>query len=365
MPSAPVDSPSRPTLAPADLARLITDCFAALSVPEEEIGMVAEALLEASLAGYDSHGLMRLPRYVQEVEEGLIRPGAPFARQKESPGSAWVDAGGGFGAVAATRAVTLACQKAAQVGVACVSVYNANDIGRLGSYLLEPARRGFVTVLMVNDSGGFASVAPPGGAARFFSTNPLAAGIPTGGDPLVLDFSTSMTAVGRLRMAANRGEPIPEGWVTDRAGEPVSDPARYFSEPEETFLLPLGGLLAGHKGFALQLLVEVLAGALSGAGVVTGVDSAREANAIFALALDPEHFVTRSLFTELVQQMVVALKQSPRLPHVTEILLPGERAARERQRRGLVGIPLDQPTRQALQATVERLGLTGSYPGLS
>lgn len=350
------------TVAAADLRNLMHDVFVSLGVAVDDVQIVADALLEASLSGYDAHGVMRVPRYAAELRAGKIAAQGAFTILRESAASAYVDAGQALGPVTASRAIDLACAKAAVTGIGCVSTKNSNDIGRLGSYLRKPALRGFITLLAVNDSGSFAAVAPHGGVERFFSTNPLAAGIPRGdAEPILIDISTSMTSVGKLRVASQRGETIPEGWLIDGQGEPVIEPSRYFSEPENVTLLPLGGMLAGYKGFALQLLVDVLAGALGGAGVSTGEDPGLEANAIFALAIDPDHFASRQNLIAMVESMVVGLEKSKTLPGVDAIRLPGQRAAEERQLRQANGIPLTPATRDALANTLAELGLLEKY----
>lgn len=348
---------------PADLLRnLMEEVFHAMDVPPADVRLVVDALLDASLSGYDAHGVMRVPRYVEELRQGISVAQGEFKILKESAGSAYVDAGRALGPVTATKAIALACEKAKTAGIGCVSTTNSNDIGRLGSYLWQPAKQGFLTVLVVNDSGGLPTVAPFGGSSRFFSTNPIGAGIPRGDEePIIIDMSTSMTSVGKLRVSAQRGDSIPEGWLIDGEGEPVVDPARFFTDPENVALLPLGGMLAGHKGFALQLLVDVLAGALGGAGVSTGEDPGLEANAIFALAIDPEHFVSLKTFTELVNQMVEGLGTVRTLPHVDAIRIPGERAAHERKTRQAQGIPLTLATRDALTEVLRSLDLLGKY----
>lgn len=343
------------------LRDLFDDVFRSLDVPDSEIRMVADALMEATLSGYNAHGVMRVPKYADQLQDGTIVAGAAFEIIRQTAASAYVDAGRGLGQVTATRAVNLACAKAADTGIGCVSTRNSNDIGRLGSYLFEPARSGFLSILVANDTGGLLSVAPHGGAERFFSTNPIAAGIPTDDEPIVIDMATAATSRGSLRMAANRDSHIAEGWLIDRQGQSVIKPDRFFKDPKNVALLPLGGLLCGHKGFALQLLVDVLAGAIGGAGTSTGHDSGIEANAMFTIAIDPEHFVSRSRFIEMVSDMVRALKTVNTLPGVDEIVIPGHRAARERRRRLELGIPLDSVTCQNLQSVLERLGIAGKY----
>jgi LDH2 family malate/lactate/ureidoglycolate dehydrogenase len=344
------------------LRNLMSDIFTALDVAPDDVEIVVDALMEATLSGYDAHGVMRVPRYADELRQGISAARGEFKILKESAASAYVDAGRALGPVTATRAVDLACEKAAVAGVGCVSTRNSNDIGRLGSYLRRPAQRGFLTLLMVNDSGGLPTVAPFGGVDRFYSTNPIAAGIPRGGaEPILIDISTAVTSVGRLRVGAQRGERVPDGWLIDRRGESVLDPARFFDEPENVAILPLGGLLAGHKGFALQLLVDVLAGALGGAGVSTGEEARLEANAIFALALDPQHFVSLTSFAGLVDQMVVGLGNVEALPGSEGVRIPGERAAQERQLRQANGIELTSATRDALAKTLLDLDLLDKY----
>lgn len=349
----------------SELQNLMSDVFTALDVAPNDVQIVVDALMDATLSGYDAHGVMRVPRYADELRKGLINACGEFKILKETASSAYVDAGQALGPVTATRAIDLACEKAAVTGIGCVSTKNSTDIARLASYLRQPAKRGFVTLLMVNDSGGLPSVAPFGGAARFFSTNPIAAGIPRGDEePILLDLSTAVTSVGRLRVAAQRGNPVPDGWLIDQQGQSVVDPARFFAEPEDVFLLPLGGMLAGHKGFALQLLVDVLAGALGGAGVATGEDPGFEANAIFALAIDPEHFASRQTFTALVDQMVAGLKSAKTLPGVDTIHIPGEGAAQERHLRQTHGIPLTAIVRDQLAALLLELNLGDQYKAI-
>jgi LDH2 family malate/lactate/ureidoglycolate dehydrogenase len=350
------------TIPVAVLHALMTDVFTAHDVTAEDARLVADALVEASLSGYDAHGVMRVPRYADDLRRGVIAPRGAFTILKETAASAHVNGGRALGPVTATRAVALACAKAAAVGVGCVSTCNSNDIGRLGSYLRAPAQQGFLVLILANDSGGLPTVAPHGGAARFFSTNPIGAGIPNGEEePIVIDMATSVASVGRVRMAAQRNATLPTDVLQDAAGKPVTDPARFFDAPDEVFLLPLGGATAGYKGFALQLLVDVLAGALGGAGVATGVDPGLEANALFVLALGPDHFAGGARFGDLVGALGAGLHATPPLPGVDAVRLPGERAAEERRRRAAEGIPLHATTLAELRRTLTDLGLAEKY----
>ncbi len=358
-------TPAGTVLPSARAHALMIDIFARLAVPEDECEIIATTLMEASLSGYDSHGIMRVPKYVDGIAAGTMMPGAEFKVVRQTAASALVDACFGLGPVTATRSMRLAGEKARQTGIGCVSTYNSNDVARLGSYVLEPAASGQLALLMVNDAGGGPSVVPWGGVQPFMSTNPIAAGIPRGGEaPIVIDVSTGTVAFGKLRMAANRGEAVPEGWLVDTEGRPTTDPNTFFADPQESALLPLGGLQTGYKGYALGMLVDILAGALGGAGCSTGDEIGREGNGIFLMVVDPARFGSSDAFTAAVDGLVAGIKSSRRGPGVDEITVPGERAARERAAREQDGIPVDGPTRARLRQITADNGLGGDYPML-
>ena len=337
------------------LRGLMGEIFARAGVPAEERVIVAEVLLEATMAGYLSHGIMRVPLYVEAIRRGRIHPGVRTRVLRRSASALHLDAGHGLGPVSATEAVGHATGMAAQSGVGCVSVVRAADVARLGSYVIEPARAGFVCLLLVNDAGGNPNVAPWGSTEPFLSTNPLAAGIPRrGAAPIVIDMSTSVAAAGRLKMLAAEGREAPEGWLIDEAGQPSTDPAAALDLPPRAALLPLGGLLAGHKGFALSLLVDVLAGALSGAGCSAGDLDSSDRNGLFVLAVDPEHFLGREGFLDRVEEYVRRLKGLRTAPGVEEVLVPGERAHRERERAMAEGLSLDRGIWEPVRALMER-----------
>ena len=346
----------------ARLASLMRDIFQGLQVPEQESALVAAILLEASLAGYDSHGIMRVPMYASGIRRGTIAAGAGMEVLHETPASALLDARYGLGPVAAVRAVELASERASEVGVGCVSIVNCNDVARLGGYVSKPAEAGLMAIMTVNDAGHGPDAAPWGGVDAVLSTNPIAAGIPwRQRSPVIIDVSTSVSSAGGLRMLRNQGKPAPEGWLVDEAGKPTCDAESFFDSPKRSALLPLGGQTAGHKGFALSLLVDVLAGALSGAGCSTGEAGDVDRNGVFVLVIDPEKFSSRDRFENIVSGFLETLKTSRRAPGVEEILIPGERAARERERRLREGIPVDGPTRQSIGELLTDLGLGDKY----
>jgi uncharacterized oxidoreductase len=306
---------------------------------------------------------MRIPMYVSGIQNGLMVPGVAMERLEETAASVHLDARHGLGPVAATEAVGLATSKAAQLGIGCVSLVNGNDLARLGGYLRQPAIEGFVVLMMVNDAGGNPVVAPWGGRSPFLSTNPLAAGIPWREQmPILIDMSTSVVAMGRMKMLAERGEAAPAGWAVDEHGEALIDPTAILAVPRTAALLPLGGDTAGHKGFALSMIVDLLAGGLSGAGCSTGQETGRDQNGVFVVAIDPAKFASRERFVDQVEALASGVKSSPKAPGVEEILMPGERAFRERQQRAQHGIPVTEATRAAFVEILDELGFASRFP---
>lgn len=334
------------------------DIFGRLDVPHEERRVIVETLMEASLSGYHSHGIMRASTYVDGIRLGTMKPGAPLTVLKDTPVTRHLDANFGMGPVTATAAIQQATTKAASNGIGCVSVVHANDVARLGSYMQAPALAGYVSILLVNDAGGNPAVAPWGGVEPFLSTNPLAAGIPWKDDcPIVIDISTSVAAAGKLKTLHAQNREAPAGWLIDRDGNPTTDVRVAPSLLPIHALLPLGGFVAGHKGFALSMLVDICAGALSGAGCSAGVVDDTERNGLFILVIDPDKFVGREVFKTLVEAYVDRLKRVKTMPGVEEILVPGERASRERIKRRREGIPIDRTIWEKVEAIMNELGI--------
>lgn len=352
--------PSDSILLPERMVRqAMHDVFGCMDVPLEERRVIVEMLMEASLSGYHSHGIMRVSTYVEGIRLGTMKPGAPLTVLKETPATGHLDANFGMGPVTAAEAIRQATAKAASNGIGCVSVIHANDVARLGSYMQAPALAGYVSVLMVNDAGGNPAVTPWGGAEPFLSTNPLAAGIPWKDDcPIVIDISTSVAAAGKLKTLHAQNREAPEGWLIDRDGNPTTEVRAASGLLPVHALLPLGGFVAGHKGFALSMLVDICAGALSGAGCSAGVVDDTERNGLFVLVVDPDKFVGRETFSSLVEAYVDGLKRVRTMPGVEEILVPGERASRERIKRRREGIPIDRTIWEKVEAIMNELGIS-------
>ncbi len=325
-----------PTIAPDQLEQFAKALLAAGGATDDEAACVAASLVGADLRGYGSHGVMRIPFYVQALATGEVVSQAELSILQRSASRIAADANWGFGQVQAARLAAELTTMAESEGVAVGTLLHCGHIGRLGQYCEAAAADNFVSMLMVNSHGAAVRVAPPGGKAPRLSTNPLAIGVPHDDEPLVLDFSTSATAEGKVRVLKIAGQKCPEGWIIDSDGRPTTDPNALYADPPGS-ILPMGGPQA-YKGFGLGLMIEVLTGALSGGLCAREVPYPKKGNCVFMMLLDPEAFGGADHFAAEVQQLVDYVRSCPRLNGVNRILLPGdpERAAlAERQARGI------------------------------
>ena len=334
--------------------------FAAAGASEEEADTVGARLVESNLLGHDSHGVIRIPQYLAAIEAGAVQPGAPLEITRETSASAVIDGHWGFGQVVASKAAAIAAWKAHSGGVAAVTVRNAYHIGRLGSYVEEMAADGLLAILLANAHGTGPCVVPWGGARGRLATSPLAVGIPTTSDslrgPMVLDITTSSVAEGKVRVKRNRGERVPDGWLQDAEGRPTNDPESLYGTPRGS-ILPFGGSGAAHKGYGLNVVVDLLAGALSGAGT-TGTPDARHGNAFFLMVLDIFQFIPAHDYYQMVDGLVSFVKSSAPMADFEEVLVPGEIELREREKRVEQGIFVEEETWQQIHACADTLGVS-------
>ncbi len=324
--------------------------FEAVGAPSHEALLTSQELATNSLMGHDSHGVMRVPEYLDLVKLGTIIPGARITVQQTSQTTAVVDCGHNFGPVGAHRAIEEAVRIAAEHRVACVIPRRCNHVARLGAYVQAAAEKNLIGLATCNSPVHGHFVLPWGGKEPRLATNPIAYAVPTGADPIVADFSTSVVPEGKIRFYRNEGKPLPPGGAVDAAGLPTTDAAAFYGPPRGS-LLPLGGA-AGHKGFALGLLVEILGSALAGLAcndpTVTG-------NGLCFVVIDPSAFVPIDRFKELVDQTVAYLKSSPPAPGFDEVLVPGELEFRTLRQRIVEGVPVDAVTWSAIMGHAEEL----------
>lgn len=333
--------------------------FQAAGARPEDSRVVVEALITSSLMGHDSHGVMRIPEYLEFIATATLDPLAELTVERTGPATAIVDCGLGFGAVGARRAMQEAIELAREQRTACVTTRRCTHVGRLGAWVEQAAEQGMIGIATCNSPKIGHHVLPWGGREGRLATNPIAYAVPTSGDPIVADFATSVAPEGKIRFYRHEGKAVPNGWILDAAGRPTNDPNAFYGPPKGG-ILPLGGA-AGHKGFALGLLVEILGSALSG---IPPQDPEFIGNGNCFLVIDPAAFCPLPVFRRMVDETVAYMKSSPPVPGVAEVLIPGELEFRSRRQRLQEGIPLDHVTRELMVHHGQRLGVDVS-PWLS
>lgn len=337
------------------LTDFVADIFQAAGVPERVAEEVAASLVASNLAGHDSHGVVRTMQYLGAVERGETDGDATPAITHETAVMATVDARRAFGQVAGSFAMQLAIDKARNAGIAAVALHNSSHVGRLGEWVEMAAAEGMIGLAFCNGGRSGGIVAPYGGAARRIGTNPIAAAVPLGDrPPFVLDFATSAVAEGKVRVARNSGKEIPTGWVLDKEGNPTTNPADLY---EGGMLLPA----AGHKGYSLALLIDLLGGMLTGGGSAPEAGSTMQSNGVLFIVLAVSAFRTPAEFAEEAQAMVDRIKATPLAPGFSAILLPGEPEQQTAAQRRANGVPLDDGSWTQMVAEAERLGV--AVPG--
>ncbi len=334
-----------PRYSPRAVAHLAETILIAAGAGDDEARAVAHYLMMSDLVGHASHGVLRVKQYVEQIRNGQIICRVEPRIVNEGPGFAVLEGGLGFGQVAAARATRCACEKATVQGIAIVALRNSAHVGRLGDWAELAAEMGCASFHFVNTLA-MPRVAPWGGREPRLSTNPLAWGMPVAGrEPIVVDLTTSVVAEGKVRLARNAGKSIPSGWIVDRAGRSSTDPAALY---EGGTLLPLGGLDAGHKGYALSLMVDLMAGALSGGGT-SGPSRNINCNNFTVIAIAPGQLAPDGSIADEAAHFADWIRSTSPADPERPVMLPGdiERAARARHLRD--GLPLDAGLMQALK----------------
>ena len=335
------------------LERLVSAIFQAAGSNADESQAVARHLVEANLVGHDSHGVIRIAPYVAWVREGKLVANREPRTLLAAGSIAVVDGQLGFGQVMARHATQLATTLAADHGIAAVALYNSGHVGRVGAWAAQAAAEGFIALCFVNTSGGGILVAPTGGIDRRLSANPIAIAVPVrGATPLLLDMSTCAIAEGKIRVAFNKGQTVPDGAIIDAQGRPTNEPSVFYADPPGA-ILPVGG----HKGFGLGVMVEMLAGALTGGGC-SRLGVPRLEQAMLTITIDPRKFQPEDAFAAEISQYIEFVKSSRTVTPGGEILMPGEPEERTRAARTRDGIELDETTWNQITTTATLLGLT-------
>lgn len=344
-----------PLLSESTLESFAVALLAAGGASQEEAAIVGRSLVGANLRGYDSHGVMRIPFYLDMLAAGDIVSGAELTVISQSPCVLAADAHWGFGRVQCGSLTEKLMDKAKTTGIGVGTLRNCSHIGRLGEYCELAAAAGLASQVMVNTHGAARRVAPAGGREPRLGTNPMAMGSPAPDGPLVLDFSTSATAEGKVRVKKIAGEQCPEGWLLDSEGRPTTDPEKLYADPPGT-ILPMGGDQA-YKGFGLALMIDVFSGALSGGLCARETPITPKGNCVFVMLLDPEHFGGAHHYAQEVSQLIDFNRSCATVEGVEKITLPGDPERTVAAQKRSEGLPLDEGNWQQLVQLAERLGV--------
>jgi LDH2 family malate/lactate/ureidoglycolate dehydrogenase len=336
----------------AQLSDFVAALYRAAGLPDADACLVADTLVTADLWGHSSHGVMRASWYLARLRSGVMQPGIEPLFLVDSGAIALLDGRDGVGQVVAGRAMAEAVARAKRHGVGLVSVRNGNHHGALGYFTRQAATAGCIGLLIAN---GSPAMAPWGGRRMVVGTNPWSIAAPAGRHPpMMLDIANTAAARGKIFLARQKGLPIPEGWALDADGRPTTDPVAALSG----VLLPM----AGHKGYAIAAMMDVLAGALSGSGMLTEVAGPYQAerrsrSGHLVLAIDVAAFGPPERFAERVERMIGELRGTPLAEGADEILYPGELEARNEARHQREGLALPPRTRSDLAGAAAEWGV--------
>jgi LDH2 family malate/lactate/ureidoglycolate dehydrogenase len=346
---------SEPRLVSAGrLEGFVAEAFRAAGLPDGDARSVAELMTRIDLRGLDGHGVFRLPQYIQRIRAGGINVNPDIRVARETDATALIDGDNAVGHLAVRKAVEVAMEKAARRGVAWAGTNNSNHAGAASIYAMMPLARDMIGLYV---AVGSANHLPPwGGIEMLLSTNPLACAVPGLDEPpVVLDMATTTASYGKVKMAAQRGETMPEGWMIDREGRPLTDAAR----AEDGFLLPIGG----YKGYGLALIFGLLAGTLNGAAMGRDVidfnkdDTTLTNTGQLIIALDIKAFADVETFKRNVDAVIRTMRDSPTMPGVDAIRVPGEQSDRIAKQRMRDGIPIPPALLANLGALAGELGI--------
>lgn len=347
----------------ADLDSLVAEIFRAAGCDAAEAGRISTHLLGANLAGHDSHGVVRVPRYVEWLEAGYVLKGQSADIVTDGGSFVVLDGKFGFGQTVAPQAVALGIERAKANGVCITALRNAGHIGRVGDYSERAIENGLISIHFVNVAGSVL-VAPFGGVERRFSTAPFSVGVPLPGRPLVLDFATSLVAEGKVLVASTGGKKLPDGALIEPDGALSSDPHTLYGPYDATGPRTPGNGLGAirafgeHKGSGLAFMCEMLGGALTAGGTAGPItERQRIANGMLSIFLSPKHFGTQAEFERMGLAYAEWVSACKPADAAEPVLLPGEPEKKKRADRLANGVPLPPDAWNAIRATARRLGV--------
>ena len=344
-------TPSAPRYTASSLTAFARDALAAAGMPGDKAQAVADILVDGDLLGHTTHGLQLLPAYLREIESGSMRlEGGPEVIH-EAPAALTWHGRRLPGPWLVLEAMKAAAAKAQACGTGTVVIRQSHHIACLAAFHRRATDQGLMMILASSDANS-ASVAPYGGLDPVFTPNPISAGIPTSGAPIVTDISTSATTNGLTGRLHQEGGKLPAPWVIDGHGQPSDDPAVLFQEPKGT-ILPLGGLDSGHKGFGLSLMVEALTGGLAGFG---RADPKQGWGAtVFVQIIDPAAFGGRADFVRQMDEVARQCHASRPAQAGRPVRLPGEKGDALMRQQRAEGVTLHPGIMEALKPWAEKL----------
>jgi LDH2 family malate/lactate/ureidoglycolate dehydrogenase len=353
-PSMPTDIAPTVRVTVASLRAYGREALERAGLPPDGAAIVTEVQLEASLRGQPTHNMGGIPGYAKRLASGATNPRPDIRVERETSVSANIDGDNGPGQWVGVVAMQLAIRKAREHGIGVVGARRSNHFGAAGHYAWLAAEENLIGLCTTNAG---LSLAPTGGLTRTFGNNPLGVAIPAGRHlPILLDIAMSVVAQGKIGLQIAEGKPLPPGWILDQSGRPTTDPAEWAAG----LLAPIGA----HKGYGLALVMETLAGLLTGAGFCQDHHRDRMRQTTepldlghFFLALNPELFMPIDTFTARVDTMIDAVKSGERVEGVSELLVPGEPEMRAREQNVREGVPLLPSTYRALQSYRAEAGL--------
>ena len=338
-----------------DLTRRI---FQAVGSNDAEAEVVAQRLVNANLSGHDSHGVIRIPTYINWIREDKTLLNQTIDIETDNGSMVVVDGKFGLGQSIGQQAMQLGIERAGEHGVAVIALKDSAHLGRIGDWPEMCAEAGMVSVHFVNTSGMGNLVAPYGAIERRLSANPFAAGVPTQSEfPLILDMSACTIAEGKIRVALHAGKQVPEGCIIDSEGKPTTDPKTFYGPPAGS-ILPI----AGHKGYALSMIIEMMAGALTGGSCTNPERANRLSNGMLSIIMDRSKLQTEDYFYNEVERYCNYVRSAKLMDENNRILMPGEIEHNTRATRRVEGIELSQTTIEMIQDTCNTLGVESGLP---
>jgi len=344
-----------PTFRPEKLNGTVKGIVQLTGSTAEEAQIVADHLVLANLSGHDSHGVGMIPKYISCFHDGLVKPNTAATCTNDAGAILQFDAGKGYGQRVALDATDAAIQRTRETGVTLYTLSNAFHVGRVGHYGERATEAGFASIHFVNVADHTPSVAPFGGGDARLITNPVCVSVPgtADQDPIILDMATSNIALGKVRVAHNKGVPLDDGNLLDPEGQPTTDPGHMFPELKGA-LTPFGA----HKGSGLGLMSELLGGILSG-GKTIQPGSERLGgiiNNMFGIIFDPARLLDHDSFARELKATIDYVKASPAQDPAKPVMVAGDPERAARVKRGEDGIALDETTWEEILAAGESLG---------